>query len=167
MDQINPRLLSNNLLIPYVIAIWEEYFRYTFAATLKYAVKRESVLKRARLSHTQLEQIAGEKRPVEQALSECFSFQRPTLINENFKMLDGKLDLAAALRKPYRRRKVTLFDSIEVLVEKRNAFVHAGEMNLSLYDKALNSTLADIVEAVDRAYSTIGSHFGFTPIQDY
>ena len=24
---MNPRLLPNNLLVPYVIAVWEEYFR--------------------------------------------------------------------------------------------------------------------------------------------
>jgi hypothetical protein len=65
MDAMNPRLLSNNLLIPYVIAVWEDYFRSTFAATLKYADRREAALKKARLSHAQLEQIAVEKRPVE------------------------------------------------------------------------------------------------------
>lgn len=167
MDEFNPRLLSNNLLIPYVIAVWEEYFRSTFVATLKYAEKRETVLKKSRLSHAQLEQIAVEKKPIEQTISECFSFQRPSLIGENFKMIDSKLDIAAALRKRYRRRKTTLYDSIEALVEGRNAFVHAGEMDLSLYDKALDRTLTDIVEAVDRAYAAIGSHFGFTPIHDY
>jgi len=84
-------------LIPYVVAVWEEYFRSTFAATLKYADKREAVLKKARLSHAQLEQIAGEKRPIEQTVSECFSFQRPSLISENFRMLDSKLDIAELL----------------------------------------------------------------------
>lgn len=167
MDAMNPRLLSNNLLIPYVIAVWEEYFRSTFAAALKYANRREAVLKKARLSHAQLEQIASDQKPIEQAISECFSFQRPSAIGEHYKLLDGRLDLAAALRKPYRRRKITLYDSIEALVEGRNAFVHAGEMNLTLYDKELESTLADIVEAVDRAYAVLGSHFNFTPIRDY
>jgi hypothetical protein len=167
MDERNPRLLSNNLLIPFVVAVWEEYFRSTFAAALKYADKREAVLKKARLSHAQLEQIAAEKRPIEQAISECFSFQRPSLIGENFKLLDTKLDISAVLRKPYRRRKASLFESIEALVEGRNAFVHAGEMDLSLYDKALQRTLDDIVVAVNRGYATIGKHFGFDPIHDY
>jgi hypothetical protein len=167
MDEMNPRLLSNNLLIPYVIAIWEEYFRSTFAATLKYAHRREAVLKKSRLSHAQLEQIATEEKPLEQTISDCFSFQRPSVIGENFKLLDIGLDIAAALRKPYRRRKRSLYDSIEALVERRNAFVHAGEMDLSLYDKALNRTLDDIVEAVDRAYVALGSHFKFQPIRSY
>jgi hypothetical protein len=167
MDRMNPRLLANNLLIPYVIAVWEDYFRSTFAAALKYTWKREAALKKARLGHAQLEQIATAAKPVEQTISECFSFQRPSLIGENFKLLDAKLDIVAALRKPYRRRKATLFDSIEALVERRNAFVHAGEMDLSLYDESLNRTLTDIVEAVNRAYAVIGRHFDFIPIHDY
>jgi hypothetical protein len=77
IDEMNPRLLSNNLLIPYIIAIWEEYFRSTFTVSLKYALKREAVLKKARLSHAQLEQIATAEKPLEQAIAECFSFQRP------------------------------------------------------------------------------------------
>lgn len=164
IDRMNPRLLSNNLLIPYVIAVWEDYFRSTFAASLKYTRGREAVLKNARLSHSQLEQIAAAEKPVEQAISECFSFQRPSLIGENFRLLNGQLDIGGALRRPFKRRKTTLFDSIGALVEARNAFVHAGEMNLSLYDKSLDRTLTDIVEAVNRAYAEIGSHFGFTPI---
>ena len=82
-------------------------------------------------------------------------------------MLDSKLDVAAVLRKPYRHRKRTLYASIEALVEGRNAFVHTGEMDLTLYDEALGRALTDIVEAVDRAYAAIGSRFGFTPIREY
>jgi hypothetical protein len=167
VDQLNPRLLSNNLLIPYVIGVWEEYFRSTFVAALKYGNKRETVLKKARLSHSQLEQIAANKQPIEQAIAECFSFQYPSVIGENFRMLDSNLDLATALRRPYRGRRVTLYDSIEKLVKARNAFVHTGTMDMTLYDAQLNRTFADLVEAVDRAYQAIGLHFGFTPIEDY
>jgi hypothetical protein len=98
IDERNPRLLSNNLLIPYVIAVWEEYFRATFSAVLKYSDQREGVLKKARLSHTQLEQIAVRRQPVERAVAECFSFQRPSAIGENFKLLDSKLDVGGAMR---------------------------------------------------------------------
>lgn len=167
MDEFNPRLLSNNLLIPFITAIWEEYFRATFAVVLKYSENRSVVLKKARLSHTQLEKVAAENWPIEQAVSECFSFQRPSLIGDNFRMIDNRLDIAAALRKPYRRRKITLFDSIEAMVEKRNIFVHEGEIDLSLYDKNLKRTLSDIVEAIDRSYASIGLNFNFTPINDY
>jgi hypothetical protein len=167
IEEMNPRLLSNNLLIPYVIAVWEEYFRATFAAVLKYSNQREGALKKARLSHSQLEQIAVKEQPVERTIAECFSFQRPSSIAESFKVLDSKLDIGGAMRKPYKRRKVSLYNSIEALVEARNAFVHAGQMNMEMYDEKLQTVLADIVEAVDRAYAAIGEHYSFAPIHDY
>jgi hypothetical protein len=167
VDEINPRLLSNNLLVPYTIAVWEEYFRATFTVALKYSDRRESVLRKARLSHSQLEQIAVKGQSVERAIAECFSFQRPSSISENFKLLDSKLDIGGTMRKPYKKRKISLHDSIEALVEGRNSFVHSGQMNLQLYDKNFQALLADIVEAVDRAYATVGKHYGFPPIHDY
>jgi hypothetical protein len=166
LDEMNPRLLSNNLLVPFIIAVWEEYYRATFTAVLRYADKREVVLKKARLSHAQLEQIAAEKQ-IERAIAECFSFQRPSVIGENFRMIDARLDLVGAMRRPYRRRKLTLSESIESLVESRNAFVHAGDMEMSLFDKELQTIMSDIVVAVDRSYEAIGIHFGFATIHDY
>jgi hypothetical protein len=167
MDEYNPRLLFNNLLLPYGIAIWEEYFRSTFAATLKYAPNRDQVFKRVRLGVDELNSISQGRLPVERAIAECFSFQRPSNISENFKMIDLKLDIAAALRKPYRKRKQSLFESIECLVEDRNELVHTGTMNLKLFDSRLNTALSDLEIAVTRAYDYIARHFEFTPNHDY
>jgi hypothetical protein len=167
MDQMNPRLLSNNLLLPYVIAIWEDYFRSTFAAALKYSNKREAALKEARLNHGHLEQVALGSQPIERAIAESFSFQRPSVIAKNFRLLDKNLDLAAALRKPYRQRKTSLFDSIEKLVEDRNEFVHAGHINLRLFDSQLKSTLSNMEMAIDRAYECVAAHYHFAPSRDY
>lgn len=167
LDQMNPLLLSNNLNIPFLIAIWEEYFRAVFTAALKYSDKREAALKKAKLLHTQLELIATERQQLERSVAESFNFQRPSSISENFKMLDSKLDLGAVFRKPYKSRKVSLYDSIERLVESRNAFVHSGEINREMYDTKLNRVIEDIAHAVDRSYTAIGAHFGFEPIREY
>ncbi|WPZ36991.1 hypothetical protein T8K17_12730 [Thalassobaculum sp. OXR-137] len=163
-DEINPRIISNNLIIPFVIGVWEEYFRATFSAVLRYADKREIVLKKARLSHSQLEQIASERRPLEDAIADCFSFQRPSNISENFKMIDPKLNLAGVLRKPFRGRKINLYDSIEYLVENRNFIVHSGELDISLFDRKLKNEINDVIVAVDRVYLALGNHFNFVPI---
>ncbi len=167
LDELNPRLLSNNFLLPYIVAVWEDYFRSTFVAALKYSNQRERALKKVRLSHTQLEQIALGTQPIERAVAESFSFQRPSLIAENFRLLDPKLNVGGAMRKPYKRRKTSLYDSIEDLIEGRNAFVHAGKIDMALYDKQLKTTLADIGVAVDRAYECIAKHYKFVSIHDY
>ena len=167
MDEMNPRLLSNNLLVPYMIAVWEEFFRATFAACLRYSKQRESALKRAKLSHADLEKLAIGTVQVERSVAEFFSFQRPSSIAETFKLLDPKLDIAAPLRKPYRRRSASLYDSLEVLVEKRNALVHAGDLSLGLFDNQLKITMSDLTVAVNRAYNYIAKHYGFVPNHDY
>jgi hypothetical protein len=110
MDEMNPRLLSNNLILPFAIAVWEDYFRSTFTAALRYSKQREAALKRARLTHANFEQIAVGGQSIEQAVAESFSFQRPSSISENFRLLDPKLDIGGALRKPYKRRPVSLFE---------------------------------------------------------
>lgn len=167
MDELNPRLLSNNFLLPYLVAVWEEYFRATFAACFKYSPQREAALKRARLGHGDLEKVAIGSQPIERAIAESFSFQRPSAITENFRMLDQKLDVGGAIRKPYRRRKTNLFDSIEQLVEDRNEFVHTGGMNIKFFDGQLIAALSDMEVAVNRAYECIAAHYHFAPSHDY
>lgn len=163
IDELNPRLLSNNFLLPYMVAVWEEYFRATFAACFKYSPQREGVLKRAKLSHGDFEKVAIGSQPIERTIAESFAFQRPSAISENFRRLDQKLDIGGAIRKPYRRRKKSLFDSIEQLVEDRNEFVHTGGINLKFFDAQLNAALSDMQVAVNRAYKCIAAHYHFLP----
>jgi hypothetical protein len=167
MDQFNPRLLSNNLLVPYMIAVWEEFFRATFTACLRYSSQRETALKRAKLSHSDLEDIAIGSMQVERAVAEKFSFQRPSSIVEAFKLIDPKLDIGNPLQKPYRNRKVNLYNSIETLVEQRHQLVHTGDLNLKLFDKHLKTALSDLTEAVNRSYGYIAKQYGFVPNHDY
>lgn len=167
MDQFNPRLLSNNLLVPYVIAAWEEFFRATFTACLRYSKQRESALKRARLSHSDLEKLVIGSVQIERSVAEAFSFQRPSAIAETFRLIDPKLDIAGPMRKPYRGRKVNLYDSIEKLVDGRNTLVHTGELDIRLFDRQLKTAIADLTEAANRAYNHIAKHYGFTPNHSY
>lgn len=167
VDDMNPKLFSNNLVLPYLVAIWEEFFKASFTAMLRYSMQREAALNRAKLPHAQLEMIAAGVSTVEEALAETLSFQRPSIVSANFKLIDPKLDLAGVLRKPYRRRKQSLFDSIEMLVEDRNEFVHTGNMNVKFTEEQLERTLKDFEVAVDRCYRAFGIAMNFTPIDSY
>jgi hypothetical protein len=163
IDTLNPRLLSNNMLLPYIVAVWEEYFRASFTACLKYSSDRGAALKRARLSPDALERIASGNISIERAIAESFSFQRPSAIGDNFRLLSPKLDLAGAMRRPFRGRKVSLFDSIERLVEERNEFVHTGRLNTQYFDKPTKIAISDLRTAALRAYEAVGTHYDFVP----
>ena len=166
-DEFNPRLFSNNLVIPYIAAIWEDYFRSSFVALLKYTARREAVFKRARFTQQHLEAIATTKQSVEEAFADSLTFQRPSTIHKNYCLLDPGLDLAGSLRKPYRRRSVSLYKSIEAYIDIRNEFVHAGTMDTTLTDQKLETILEDFKVAVDRAYELFANHYNFTPIRDF
>lgn len=164
---MNPRFFSNNLLIPYLIGIWEDYFKSSFIAMLRYSNQREESLRRARLNQNHLEMIAAGTSTIEQALAESLSFQRPSVISNNFKLIDPKFNLATPLRRPYRRRKVSLYDTIEEWVDLRNEFVHTGAMDIKLTDDRVEKALKDFEEAADRCYKAFGTLYDFTPIRGY
>ncbi|MBE0337100.1 HEPN domain-containing protein [Paenibacillus sp. 23TSA30-6] len=167
IDDLNPRFFSNNLLIPYLVATWEEYLKKSFIVILKYTDNRDKLFKEARFSVNNLRDISAGNTSIEEALVEKFSFQRPRIVAENFKKLDEKLDIFTVLNKPILNRKVSLFDSIEEIVELRNTFVHEGGMDLSINDKKLKVIIKDFEVAVDRIYDRFGAYYNFEPSRDF
>jgi hypothetical protein len=167
IDEMNPRLFSNNLLLPYLTGIWEEYLKSTFIVLLKYSKNRKHVLNKAKLSKSFLESIASGEQKVEEALAESLSFQRPKIICDNFKLINNKLDIASVLKKPYKRRKTSLFESINLCIDSRNELVHTGQINILLIDKNIEKIIDDFEVAVDRIYKLISEHYNFKPLQWY
>lgn len=167
IDEMNPRLFSNNLVLPYMFAVWEAYFRDSFIAVLSSSSFREKVLKKSNLNVVQLEEIASSAASVERAVADYFSFQRPSKISENFRLAAPGLDLSSVLRKPYKRRKKSLYDEIDELVNDRNEFVHTGNMNTKFTDKRLLRFISDIEAAVERCYQEIGRVLDFNPDDEF
>ena len=158
---MNPRLLSNNLLLPYLVSTMEDYFKSTFISLLRYSKKKDSFLKNVRLSSNHLVKISNGDLTVEEAVTENLPFQRISAISQHFRTIDPKIDIAGILRKPYRRRKKKLFDEIEEFVEKRHAFIHWGEMDTQFSDKSLKKLMKDLETSIIRCYKFITSHYGW------
>lgn len=161
MDTINPRLLSNNLILPFLVAILEDYFKSTFISILKNSDRKELIFKGARLSSDQLCNVSSSNISIEEAVAENLSFQRITSICQHYKLMDPKIDLASVLRKPYKKRKCTLFDELNIAVKMRHKFIHAGESNLELEDLKVWNLLDVIEAAVVRVYKFITEYNGW------
>jgi hypothetical protein len=159
--EIDPRTLSNNLLVPFLVASLEDYFKSTFIALLRYSPKRETFFKSIRLSGEYLLAIADGAVSVEGATAEILPFQRISAICRHFDALDPKLDLAGALRKPYHRRAESLFDEIERLVLSRHDFIHRAALDLTLTDERIKDLIYDLEAAVIRCYCRITRHYGW------
>lgn len=164
LDSFNPRILSGNMIIPYLIGCWESYFRNSYVAILKFSEGvSENALRRCNLSSKELLMVVKHEVALEDLIADSLSFQRPSIIAENFRQINSRIDLAAWLRKPYHRRKKTLFDSITEIVSIRDSLVHTGNVDLSIMDKQIQSIINDLTAAVDRVYQGFGDVFGFIP----
>jgi hypothetical protein len=167
LDELNPRFLSNNLLLPYLVSVLEDYFKSTFIALLRYSPKKEMFLKGVRVSPENLAKISSQELSVEQAVAENLPFQRISAIGQHFKALDSKLDLAGALLKPYRRRKVSLFKSLDALTVRRHDFIHKGVMDITFNDADVKKALNDLEASVVRCYRRITDHYGWPFEKDW
>ena len=167
IDQMNPRVVSNNLLLPYLVASLEDYFKSTFVALLKYSDKKPTFLRSARISGDRLAAVAEGTVGVEEAFAEGLPFQNMTAIVEHFRTLDSKLDLNGELRRPVKGRKLTLFESLEGLVALRHEFIHQARVASSFTDKLLARSINDLDTAVVRCYKRITKHYGWPFEQDW
>jgi len=165
LDDLNPLLFSNNMQLPYLIAVWEDYFRSLFVASLRELGISDRV--RSNLNPTKTRFSLEKGRSAEEIIANQFAFQRPDVISRNFQLLDKSLDFEGCWKKNSKGKRILLFDQITRLVGDRNSFVHEGAMNMTLYNKKLEHADRRLLRAADLAHNMMGEHFGFEPITDY
>jgi len=166
LDSINPRVIANNLVLPFLTAGFEEYFKSSFIALLRYSSRKEVFFKNARLMSSHLADIADESRSVEEAIAEALPFQRISNVCEHFRTLVPKLDLAGCFKRPYRRRKTSVFSAIELMVERRHALIHQNQLNTAYTDENLDRDLNNIQVVARRSVEEMSSHFNWDIIDE-
>ena len=92
IDEMNPRFLSNNMIVPYIIGCWEAYYRNSFVAILQYADNpSERALKNCRISNEDLLKALRNEGNLAFMLADKLSFQRPGIIAENYRALNSSI----------------------------------------------------------------------------
>jgi hypothetical protein len=112
IDNSNPIIISNNLVVPFLVSIVEEYYRSSFIALMKYSDRKDSIIKNSRIFPEDLVGISTQTLTIEEAVAHSKSFQNIEKITSNFSDLDRNLDIAGILMRPYRRRRETLYNSM-------------------------------------------------------
>ncbi len=160
MDEVNPAILANNMVVPYLVSCIEEFFEWTFIALLTYSPKRLQVLRSLRLTGDHLAAIASGNS-IEVAVARALSFQNLSNASSHFKLVDDKLDIAAALRKPYRRRRRSLYETIQELIDRRHRFIHSNTVDSSYSTERLERDLNDLEAGVARVYKSVAQHYNW------
>jgi hypothetical protein len=161
MRELNPEVFVSNVISTYLVSALEDYFKSTYIALLTYSDRKASILKGVRLSGEQLSRISEGTLTVEEAVAETLPFQRLAAIGRNFAEVDQKLDVLAPLKRPYRRRKMSLLASLEHLVTRRHALIHGMQLDIDLDRDRLETIIHDLTVSISRVYQEITSHFGW------
>lgn len=88
-------------------------------------------------------------------------FQRIAAVGRHFKELDPLLDLTGALKKPYRRRKETLYDALDSLITRRHALIHGMEIDTTLRGKKIAALTFDVAAGAARVYRHTTERYGW------
>jgi len=168
IEKLNTEKISNNILIPYLVGCWEAFFRNSFISLLQYSSGiSDKVIRRSNLSSKELLPVLQKEKDLGIAISEKLSFQNPSVIADNFQLLNTNIDIALWLKKPYHNRKKSLFDSISEIIEIRNAIVHEAYIDTSMSDKKTNVVINDFVTAVERVYCGFAKVYNYEAIWPY
>ncbi len=164
LDQLNPRLLANNLLLPYVVAALEDYFKSAFVALAKYCANREALFRNVRISTERMAQVAAGEATLEEVLAESMSFQNLGAIHAHFRALDRRIDLAGTLRRPFGgRRRGSLYDAVEAVISRRHDLIHRNVVDVAFEDVDVARAVDGVYAAVRRCHEHVIAVHGWSP----
>lgn len=152
LDRYNPRLLSNNFILTFLVSISEDYWKSTYISLLKYSDNKESILRGGKIFPDRLVQISNAELTIEEGFAESISFARISNVCNQFKSIDKKLDFASVLKKPYRRRKKNLFDTLEEMTEIRNTIIHDPSAPIFLEGEFIKDSINILNDSIERCY---------------
>jgi len=155
LDRYNPRLLSNNFILTFLVSISEDYWKSTYISLLKYTENKESIFKTGKIYPDRFVKISNGELTVEEGFAESISFARISNVCNQFKNLDKKLDFAAVLKKPYRRRKKNLFDTLEEMTEIRNMIIHDASSPVMLEEEYIKDSINILHDSIEKCYKEL------------
>ncbi len=160
-DVFNPRLLFHHLLLVYLVATVEDYFRSTYVALLRYSECRGEILKGVQLSAQAAGNVSTGHICLEEAVAQSMGFAQPRMFLRHFERLDTKLKLDKALKSPVGRRKRRLDEDLDAWVALRNEFVHHSGFDVTLTRSRMEHIHDDLELAINRCAARVFVHYGW------
>ncbi|MGD0591640.1 MAG: hypothetical protein ABSA44_12725 [Bacteroidota bacterium] len=162
----HPVIVSNNLIVPFLVAATEDYFRSSFVALFQYSDKRKIFLKKAHLTDEDLINISMGNQTVENAVAYHLSFQDIGKICDNFNQLDRKINFRRILENKSKRQGYSLFNAFENIVEHRHRLVHRSRLDPYYYDRCVQRDLKITGKIISSVYNLFLKTYGWQPIDE-
>lgn len=161
-----PEIFSQEFLfstmgLPYLCSIIEDFFRNTFIALFKYSENKEKILNKIRYNNYDIERVLQEKISLEEAIARGTSFQNIKKIIDNFSYIDSKMDIKSCLLKPYRKRKESLYQALNRILEQRHNFIHSKIVTFKYDLNELKRDVELVEVALKRVYKYIVNYYNW------
>ena len=147
IDKYNPISIGINISIPFLISIFEEYFRSTYIVLLKWSGKKKDILKRLKINTEDLADVANGIHSVEKLVCRYMSFQNLNSINEAFDKISKDINFIHLLKSTNPEKDY--FNRVDRLIKFRHRIIHSNETdsfyNVSDFEKDLK-LVSDVCE---------------------
>ncbi len=164
MDSHNPRILSANILIPFIVSAIEDYFRSLYIALLRYSPNREKIINNAKLQGAEIAAIDKGELTVPEAVAKWMNFQEMSKVNSAFKELNTKYDIHGILKRPYGRRHESFWEVLNRLISQRHALIHRAELQTEYQPFKLKSDIRLVEKAMARIYDELITYHKWQPV---
>lgn len=171
-DEINPKILFNNLQIPYLVGVFEEYLKSTFVVLFEYSPEKDrkrifkKLLSQYGIQPDYLESLPQNSESIEWHLTRFMSFQNPRKIVESFNLIDKNIGVSNVLKKLTSDKTQSLFERIDKIVKIRHEIVHHGRTDVTVTDDVIKQFVDDLNEVVDLIYRRLSDHYNLGYRQD-
>ena len=162
IDSLNPLIVTSNIVLPFLIATIEDYFRSIYIALLKYSPEKDAIIKDARIQTDELILVSKDEIKIEDAVARSRSFQNMRRINQSFREIDNRIDIHEILNKPYRRRRQSIYETFENIISHRHFIIHQAEIICNYTPQSLVNDINTTKAGIERIYLFLINLYGWS-----
>ncbi|WP_350657465.1 hypothetical protein [Psychrobacter sp. S1-30-MNA-CIBAN-0213] len=167
LDYLNPKLLATNILVPYILSIFEDFFRSTYIAILKYSENKEKIIHDARVQGAELVLIEQGSFTVPEAVAKWMNFQEMDKVHQAFKKLDKNIDLHGIFKKPCGRKKEDYWLLFKRIIELRHAIIHRAETDITYTPKKVEKDIQNVNKAIWQFYQHLIEVYDWNKVEEW
>lgn len=163
MDSLNPEIVSNHLIVPFLVSIIEDYFKTCYSVLFKFSnIKiQEKILKNYKILPDDLIKISKKEISIIDVIIKKMSFQNIDSIIKYFNELNEKLRIDYFFHKPYRRKKMAHYLFLESLFNQRHDIIHRHIISIQYSTLKLKKDIKNIEFILNTVHKYIMSVYNW------
>lgn len=127
INEHHPASIGMNISIPFLVSVFEEYFRSTFIVLLKWSENKRDIFKGLRINTEDLADVSSGISSIEKIATRNISFQNISNINSAFDKISKNIKFIHLLKSKEPQKKY--FERINKLIEFRHQIIHSNSTN--------------------------------------